>query len=37
MSIKKILIWLPAIVMAMIIFGFSKQDGEESSALPWPL
>ena len=35
MSIKKILIWLPAIVMAMIIFGFSKQDGEESSGLSY--
>ena len=35
MRIKKILIWLPAIVMAMIIFGFSKQDGEESSGLSY--
>ena len=35
MNVKKILIWLPAIVMAMVIFGFSKQDGEESSGLSY--
>lgn len=35
MNIKKILIWIPAIVMAMVIFGFSKQDGEESSGLSY--
>ena len=35
MNVKKILIWLPAIVMAMVIFGFSKQDGEESSGISY--
>lgn len=35
MNIKKILIWIPAIIMAMVIFGFSKQDGEESSGLSY--
>ena len=35
MNIKKILIWIPAIIMAMLIFGFSKQDGEESTGLSY--
>lgn len=35
MNVKKILIWIPAIIMAMAIFGFSKQDGEESSGLSY--
>lgn len=35
MDIKKILIWIPAIIMAMLIFGFSKQDGEESTGLSY--
>ncbi len=35
MDIKKILIWIPAIIMAMLIFGFSKQDGEESRGLSY--
>ena len=35
MNVKKTLIWLPAIVMAMVIFGFSKQDGEESSGISY--
>lgn len=35
MDIKKILIWIPAIVMTIVIFGFSKQDGEESSGLSY--
>ena len=34
-NIKKILIWIPAIIMAMLIFGFSKQDGEESTGLSY--
>ncbi len=35
MNVKKILIWIPAIIMAIAIFGFSKQDGEESSGLSY--
>lgn len=35
MNIKKVLIWIPAILMAMLIFGFSKQDGEESTGLSY--
>ena len=35
MDITKILLWIPAIIMAMLIFGFSKQDGEESTGLSY--
>lgn len=31
--IKKVAIWIPVILMAIVIFGFSKQDGDESSGL----
>lgn len=31
--IKKVAIWIPVILMAIVIFGFSKQDGAESSGL----
>lgn len=34
-NLKKIFIWIPAIIMACVIFGFSKQDGEESSGLSY--
>lgn len=35
MMVKKILIWLPAIVWRWLYSGFSKQDGEESSGLSY--
>ena len=35
MNIKKVLIWIPAVLMAIAIFGFSKQDGQESSGLSY--
>lgn len=31
--ISKVLIWVPVIIMAGTIFGFSKQDGEQSQGL----
>lgn len=32
-KIIKVLVWIPVIVMACVIFGFSKQDGTESEGL----
>lgn len=32
---KKILIWIPAVVLAVIIFGFSGQNGEQSEGLSY--
>ena len=32
---KKILIWIPAVILAIIIFGFSGQNGEQSKGLSY--
>jgi len=32
---KKILIWIPAVVLAVLIFGFSGQSGEQSGSLSY--
>ena len=32
---KKILIWIPAVIVAFIIFGFSGQNGEQSKGLSY--
>lgn len=32
---KKILIWIPAVVLAVMIFGFSGQSGEQSTGLSY--
>lgn len=32
---KKILIWIPAVILAVVIFGFSGQNGEQSKGLSY--